>query len=58
MNTETMAGGARHHVVAGDRRGALALVGALGVILDALGDARCAVPTSWVPPSGVGMVLQ
>ena len=38
--------------------GALALAGALGVVLQAAQQRGCAGPASCVPPSGVGMVLQ
>ena len=49
--------GAVHHVFGGDRCGALALAGAFGVILQPRVSAVSRI-RPWVPPSGVGMVLQ
>ena len=52
------AGRARHDVIAVDRRGALFLADAGGVVLEAAQKRAERRPDSWVPPSGVGMVLQ
>ena len=49
--------GADHDIVAGDSGSAFALADAVGVIFEPA--RQCgARPNSWVPPSGVGMVLQ
>ena len=57
MNTETRPAAPLDHVVGGDDR-ALAVAGQLGVALQARAPGRCAGPTSCVPPSAVGTVLQ
>ena len=49
--------GADHHIVGRDGGGALAVAGALGISFSPLVSALRR-PGSWVPPSGVGTVLQ